>query len=169
MGSRKIFLGLIMCIMLCKVAFTQDAKIQSGIVYYFTNYVEWPASKSSGDFVIGIVGSGGVTDFLQQLARVKKVGTRKIVIKKISTVSTAKGCHIIFLTKKKSAEFDAAIVLAISTKSLLVTESEGFGEKGAGINFVTKKGKTAFEINESAINSCGLKVSSKLKALGIIL
>jgi len=169
MGSKKLILGFIMCIMFWGGTSAQNTKIQSGIIYYFTTNVEWPSSKSSGDFVIGVVGSGGIISSLKELASAKKVGTRKIVIKNVSSASAGKGCHILFLTKNKSSEVEAAVGVANSSNSLLVTESSGLGKKGSGINFVIKAGKTAFEINESAINGCGLKISGKLKSLGIVL
>lgn len=147
----------------------QVAEIQSGIVFYFTKYVEWPASRQSGDFVISVVGDDEITSHLQTMAKAKTVGARKIVVNKVATADAAKGSHIIFLAPNKAGQFGTATQLASSQNALLVTNSKGYGKKGAGINFITKNGKPSYEINQGAISSCGLKISAKLTALGTVI
>lgn len=147
----------------------QDAKIKSGIIYYFTKYVEWPASKSSGDFIICVVGNADIKPYLDVLAKAKTVGTRKIVVKTVNSPSEAKSANIIFLPKAKNSLFGTAVSIAKQYSCLLVTETDGYGRKGTGINLVTINGKPSFEINESATSACKLKVSSKLTALGTVL
>jgi len=149
--------------------YAQDVKIQSGIIYYFTNFVEWPSSKSSGDFIIGVIGKSDIKPYLDKLASIKKVGTRKIVIKSLSAAADAKSCHIIYLPKSMKSEFESAKGVAKAGNCLLVTEAPGMGKKGSGINFIVKNGKPSFEINESVISACGLKVSAKLKSLGTVI
>lgn len=146
----------------------QDAKVESGLMYYLTKYIEWPASKKSGDFIIATVGSSNIDPFLKSLASSKTVGTRKIVIKKVNAFSEAKNCHILFLPKKKTGEVASAGDLGKSNNILIVTEGSGMVKKGAGVSFTDKGGKTGFEINPAAIKSCGLKVSSKLLDLGTV-
>lgn len=147
----------------------QNAKIKSGIIYYFTKYVEWPANKSTGDFIICVLGNDDIKPYLDALASAKTVGTRKIVVKTINSVSEAKTANILFLPQSKNNQFSNAASVAKQYNCLLVTETGGYGKKGAGINLITKDGKPSFEINESATSACKLKVSSKLTALGIVI
>jgi hypothetical protein len=149
-------------------AIAQDAKVESGLMYYLTKYIEWPASKKTGDFVIATIGSSDIDTFLKSLASSKTVGTRKIVIKKIKTPGEAKSCHILFIPKNKIREVAAFADIAKSNKILIVTEGAGMVKKGAGVSFTDKGGKTGFEINPAAIKSCGLQVSSKLLDLGTV-
>ena len=164
---KKIVLTIgIMALLGFSNLFAQEAKVQSGLIYHFTKYIQWPANKKSGDFVIGVVGDAELKKMLSVVASAKTVGTQKIVVKSFSSPAECSGCHIIFLSSGKSGQFDAAKSSAKSNKALLITEKSGLGTKGAGINFTNSGGKMSFELNESATNGCGLKVSAKLAALG---
>ncbi|MCK4640786.1 MAG: YfiR family protein [Candidatus Marinimicrobia bacterium] len=46
--------------------------------------------------------------------------------------------------------------------------SKGFANEGVAINFVTVEGKIRFEINIRALESAGLRVSSQLLKLAIL-
>ena len=150
-------------------SYGQVGKVQSGIVYYFRSYIEWPAAKQAGDFEISVLGATDLTDYLQTLAKVKTVGSRKITVKSVTSISEAKGSHILFLAENKLDQFDGAAEIAKSNNILLVTDKNGYGKKGAGINFITKDGKPSYEINQSMVNACELKVSSKLTDLGSVI
>ncbi len=159
---------LAFCVFLFSVSQThaQTEKIQSGIFYYFTTYIEWPPAKSTGDFVITVVGNDPIVSHLKDMAKAKRVGSRPIVVKQSSTIQAASESHIIFLGNDKLSQFSTALAVAASKNILLVTDMDGYGEKGAGINFFIKNGKPAYQINNGAIASCGLKSSSKLTSLG---
>lgn len=145
----------------------QQSQVQSAYIYHFTKYMEWPTSKQSGNFVIGVVGDSPIIPYLQTLAASKKAGVQTIVVKKFSSVSAASNCHILFISAKNSNELTAAISKGQSNSTLIITEKAGLGKKGACINFVIIAGKARFEINESAIKSNKIKVSAKLVQMGI--
>jgi hypothetical protein len=145
----------------------QKSEIQSAYIYHFTKYIEWPSTKQSGDFIIGILGDSPITAYLNVLASEKKAGTQKIVIKNFLSTSSITDCHILFISSKKSSELQTAIEKTLLFNTLVITEKEGNGKKGAGINFITIDGKSRFEINEKSINKGKIKVSAKLIQVGI--
>ncbi len=158
----------LICLFNIGSAFSQSqGQVKGSMIYHFTKYMQWPASKASGDFVIGVVGNSDTYSMLQTLAKSKKVGSRTIVVKKISSASQGSGCSIIYLSADQIGQFDAAKNAASTGKALLVTEKSGMGKKGAGINFIQTGGKVKFEINESSIKANGIKVDSKLAAMGV--
>jgi hypothetical protein len=163
------FLIFICLITTSFASFSQGAEIKSGIVYYFTRYVEWPASRQSGDFIINVVGNDDITGHLQTMSKAKSLGSRKIVVSAVNSVADAKNCHILFLASDKLSEFNSAVLTAENNNFLLVTDESGYGKKGAGINFITKNGKPSYEINQTAVSKCGLKISSKLTTLGTVI
>ncbi|MCP4522005.1 MAG: YfiR family protein [Cytophagales bacterium] len=144
------------------------SKVQAGLMYHFTKYVEWPADMRKGDFVIGVIGGGDIVAPLQQLAKAKKAGTQKIVIKVFNSMADVKKCNILYLPKDQSSKFNAANALAAKNNSLLITENAGLGKKGSSVNFILQGGKPKFEINKASIKKAGLKVNDKLVALGIV-
>tara|TARA_B100000809_G_scaffold136817_1_gene134339 strand:+ start:41 stop:553 length:513 start_codon:yes stop_codon:yes gene_type:complete len=148
----------------------EQSQVQSAYIYHFTKYMEWPAAKQSGDFVIGVIGVIGdspITPYLKSLAASKKAGMQSIVIKEFSSVSKVTNCHILFVSSKKSYELSSAIIKGKELSALIITAKAGYGKKGAGINFVTVGGKSRFEINESSIAASNVKVSAKLIQMGI--
>jgi hypothetical protein len=143
------------------------AKMQSAYIYHFTKYMQWPSAKQSGDFVIAVVGSSEIYEHLQNMAAIKKAGVQNIIIKKFGSVAAVSDCHMIFLSASKSYQLGSAIGKGKQFHALIVTEKNGYGKRGAGINFVIIEGKPKFEVNESSINQNGIKVSAKFVQLGI--
>lgn len=163
-----------MLVVSTKILVAQDARIESGLMYYFALNTEWPASKKTGDFVIVVVGSAKIEPFLKSLARTKKVGNQTIVIKKVSAVSEVGNCHIMFFAKAMKAILPEAIKVAKSKNILVVTEGFGKAKKGAGISFTITSGtadfklKTSYDVNPTSIVSSGLKANKKLLDLGTV-
>ena len=144
-------------------------EIHSMMLYNFMKYVNWPASVSSGDFVIGVIGDGDVYGTLTKWYGTKSKGAQKIVIKQFNSPSEISGCHVLYVGKGSSGDFDA-ILGAISGKpTLTITDKTGLGKKGSCINFKTVGGKLKFELNQAALDGASLKVSSQLTGMAILI
>jgi hypothetical protein len=159
-----IFLATI----LAGAAFGQKEKIQSSYIYNFTNYISWPESSKSGDFIVGVIGSGPLLNELNTLAATKKVITQTIVVKQMGSVSDIDKCQVLIITESKSSQLQEALAKIGNDPTLVITESPGLATKGAGINFVVKDGKMLFELNKARIEKRGLKINSKLTALALL-
>lgn len=163
----KVVLFVSSLFILTNVFSQQQSQVQSAYIYNFTKYMQWPSAKQSGEFVIAVVGSSPITANLKVLAATKKVDAQSILVKEYGSVSQVGACHIIILAPSKSGEVSAAISKAQSSNALLITDKPGLGKKGAGMNFVVVGGKARFEINQSAIDKCKIKVNPKLASIGI--
>ncbi|MES2732946.1 MAG: YfiR family protein [Bacteroidota bacterium] len=162
-----IVLGLLF--MSCTTqAQSQDYRFHSIFMFNFTKYIQWPEDSKTGDFVIGIIGNSAITIELEKLANSKTVGTQKIVIKKIKSAGEAEKCQIVFIPQNESKDFEALQQSLKNKPVLIITEKDGLVKKGSAINFVLQEGKMRFEMNLSATQSAGLKVSSQLTSLAIL-
>jgi len=148
--------------------FSQDAKFKALFMYNFTKYLEWPAEKQKGDFVIGIYGTSPITQELRIIAGKKKVGIQNIVIKEYSTPAGLSGCHIIFIPENRSARIDEIRNSCTGTGTVLITEKAGLAKTVSGLNYVSIDGKQSFEINKTNLEKQGVKVNSVLLSLGIV-
>jgi hypothetical protein len=147
----------------------QNYKMHTVFIFSFTRYVQWPDAYNGGDFEILVLGDSPIVDELKSMAQVKKVGDRPIKVTKISNVSEIRKCNILFIPTTKSPEI-AEVLAKITTQSILVvTEEQGLGAKGSNVNFITKDGKLAFELNQGATTKQGLKVSNELSRLAILI
>ncbi|MEL7002170.1 MAG: YfiR family protein [Bacteroidota bacterium] len=143
-----------------------ESKIKTVFVFNFTKYIQW--SSESQEFVIGVVGGDNETlTAFKSMAKQKSAASRKIVIREIESAVDYSTCNIIYITEENSNKL-SEIKSKRLKNILIVTEKEGMAEKGSGINFVKKDGKLRFELNEKVVENSGLKVSSQLKGLAIL-
>jgi hypothetical protein len=99
----------------------------------------------------------------------KPKGTKKYVIKKLSSAAEAATCQVVYLGKGKSKEFEN-IKGSVTGKSVLtITDGNGLGEKGSCINFKVIDGKLKFELNQGTVSSANLKVSGQLSSMAIMI
>src|SRR5687767_4351168 len=78
----------------------------SMMVFNFTNYVQWPDHSASGEFVIGVIGNTDVYNTLNTWYGGKPRGSKTYVVKKFNNASEVTDCHVVFIDKTKSGEFD---------------------------------------------------------------
>jgi hypothetical protein len=112
-----------------------------------------------------VVGESPLVDELKTLAQNKKVGDRPIKIVKISGVAEIRKCSMIFLPAERSNELPEVLKRVKDQSILVMTEQAGLGMQGSCINFITKEGKLAFELNQSALIKQNLKASTELTRL----
>lgn len=147
----------------------QNYKLRTVVVYSFTRYIHWPEEYDAGNFDIKVLGESPFVAELENMAKIKKVGDRSIVISKIGDLSELGRCQILIVPAEQSSKL-AEILQKLGDQSVLVvTEQPGLGTKGSDINFIDKDGKLAFELNQSAINKRKLKVSTELTRLAILI
>jgi hypothetical protein len=145
-------------------------EVYSMMVFNFTKYVQWPDHTESGDFIIGVVGNADVFATLTTWYGGKPRGTTKTyVIKKFNSSAEVTDCHVLFIDKSKSGEFEAINSKVKGKGTLLITDKNGLGEKGSGINFKTIDNKLKFELNQKAIEASNLKVSGALSSMAILI
>ena len=145
-------------------------ELHSMMVFNFLKYIEWPADTKSGDFVIAVIGDENVFQTLQKFYSNRKVGSQQVSIKKYGSASEISGnCHLVYLSKAKSKEFEAVQSKFSSKATLIITDSNGLGKKGSSINFRLVGNRLKFELNQSAVTKSNLKVSSQLSSLAILI
>jgi hypothetical protein len=144
-------------------------EVYSMMVFNFTKYVQWPDHTASGEFVIGVVGNSDVYNTLNTWYGGKPRGTKTYVIKKFSNASEITDCHVVFIDKSKSGEFESINGKVKGKGTLVITDKNGLGEKGSGINFKTIDNKLKFELNQKALEASNLKVSGALSSMAILI
>jgi hypothetical protein len=162
---------------LAAIAFTGSAHAQerpihevySMMVFNFTKYVQWPDHTASGEFVIGVVGNADVFATLNTWYGGKPRGTKTYVIKKFNNASEVTDCHVVFIDKTKSGEFETINSKLQGKGTLVITDRNGLGSKGSGINFKTVDNKLKFELNQKALETANLKVSGALTSMAILI
>jgi hypothetical protein len=144
-------------------------EIHAAMLFNFIKYVQWPNEGEAGEFVVGVIGDDNVFNTLNQWYNGKPKGSKKYVIKKLSSADESSNCQVVYVGKSKNKEFEN-IKNSISGKSVLtITDGNGLGQKGSCINFKVIEGKLKFELNQSTLTSSNLKVSSQLSSMAILI
>jgi len=148
---------------------SREYTIKAGYLYNFGLYVRWPEEafvSEDAPFVIGVLGVDPFGATLDQVAAVKRIGDRRIVVRRFDSLDQYRPCHILFVAKTTSVEehFEAIRRLR-ATHVLLVGERPAFAHRGGTINFVLENNKIRFEVNQSAAQRGDLKISAKLLQL----
>jgi hypothetical protein len=145
----------------------EEYALKSAFVYNFTRYIEWTSSNEGDEFIIGVIGYSPIIRHLQAIAVSKEVNGKKIVVKQFYTPEEIKFCHILFIPNQ--VNYSIQSILQHTFKgTLTVSEEEGYASQGTALNFVLVNNKLKFESNVKAIDAAGLKASSELLRLAIV-
>lgn len=145
-----------------------DYAIHANIIYHFTKYIDWPESKKSGDFVIGVVGDTPLFEELKKIIANKSVGSQRIVVKKVPPSQQSYDCHILFVSEEETVSLKKISARTEGQPVLLVCEEEGSASKGACINFTVVSDRLKLEINKNNILQHQLNIASELLRLGVL-
>lgn len=167
--KRVTLLGAIF-LLVAHATQAQNYKLRTVVIYSFTRYIHWPQEYASmGTFDIKVFGDSPIIDELGEMARIKTVGDRPIVITKVASLEGIETCHILFVPAAQSGKL-AGILKKLEGKStLVITEQPGLGQQGSDINFLDNDGKLTFELNQSSLKKRELKASSELTRLAILI
>lgn len=167
----KLLLPVFLSAIIGLPAFAQRPiyEIHSMMIYNFIKYIQWPDHDQSENFVIAVIGDDDVYNTLNTWYGGKLKGNKKFVVKKFNSPAEITECHILYVAKDSSKEFDAIKSKVASSNTLIITDKPGLGEKGSGINFRTINNKLAFELNQKAVEASQLKVSGQLSSMAILI
>jgi hypothetical protein len=166
----RLFL-LLLCFVLSKTAISQslrkEADLKAVFIYNFTQYIEWDSSGITNEFVIGIIGNSEVSPALIEIAKTNKIRSRAIKVIKYDKPENIGRCQILFITNEST--FSLQSILRNTEKgTLTISETTGYANMGSAINFVIRNDKLRFEANLKSLDMAGLKASSQLLKLAII-
>ena len=162
--------GFLSIILLASIiAHAQAYKQHPLFIYSFTRYIQWPDAYNEGDFEILVFGDSPIIEELNTMARAKKIGDRTIKVKKINTTAEIRKCNMLFIPVDQSGKHSDVLQKVGGQSILLITEQSGLGALGSCINFITKDGKLAFELNQTALTKQNLKASSEITRLAIMI
>ena len=172
---RMCTAGLVTAVLLSVPAFPAQAPqadeegVKAAFLYNFTKFVEWPASafEERGSLRLCVLGEDPFGKSLRAVVEGEQVQGRPITLLRIDSLDNPGSCHILFLGRSEAERLPAVLAAVRGAPVLTVSETPGSLDKGAGINFVLRDGKVRFEINQTAVEGHGLKMSSKLLRLAI--
>ncbi|MBV2089860.1 MAG: YfiR family protein [Candidatus Thiodiazotropha sp. (ex Ctena orbiculata)] len=154
----------------------QDSELEAALlktvfIYNFAKFTRWPENRSEtmqDSLTLCSIGDDNITNNLPKLAgRVLRGKPIKSV--KISNESELSECHVLYLAESTQDRIQK-ILQAIETRPILtISEMKRFSQGGGMIELTQDLEKLRFIINLNTTRSSGLRLSSQLLDLAIII
>ena len=178
--SRYAVPLLFLCLMLVCTVLTHAApaaepiadeyQVKAAFLFNFAKFVEWPTeafSDPNAPLVITVFGEDPFNGSLEAV-KGKLVNNRKLTIRRVKDIQDIGKSNVLFVSPSARKEL-ARILEALQGQNVLTVGEDGvFTQCGGIINFVKEDNRVRFEVNVTAAERAGLKISSRLLALARI-
>lgn len=139
--------------------------LKAAFIYQIAKFVEWPPSNAP--LRLCVLGGNPFGAALEAI-RGKPVNERKMEVVLLDVGADTRECAMLFVAAPAEKHLDRIVALSRGAGMLTMGDTEGFGQRGAMVNFFLENGKVRFEINLDVARQGGLKISSKLLSLARI-
>jgi hypothetical protein len=140
-----------------------EYQVKAAFLLNFTKFAEWPAAAFAAPdspIAICILGDDPFGGALDQMVAGEVVNRRKVATLRIKRAPPPKSCQVLFAG---GSENDLPKILpGLGPGVLTVGEGETFMRGGGMIAFVLENRRVRFEINQTAAENAGIKLSSRL-------
>ena len=144
--------------------------VKAGFLYNFAKFVRWPDTafdSPDAPLSLCVIGDDPFGDDLNGLSS-RKVRGREIAVARDIRTQEAVRCHVLFVSASLRGELEPVLDAVRSRHVLTVGDVSGFAQAGGMINLVTDEGRVRFEVNPTAADRAGLRISSDLLSLATI-
>ena len=146
--------------------------VKAAFVLNFARFTAWPDDAfSDGTAPIELCVYGGQQTW-DSFATIdgQQVGARKIHVRLMNPTETVDKCHIVFFDHHVDRDDLIALLARVKLRPVLtVGETADFVSLGGIVNLFSNDGRLRFEIIPSRARRGGLRISSRLLKLAIIL
>jgi hypothetical protein len=164
---KKIYFILLLLTIPMFTMVAQEAKLKAAFTQNFIRYIGWPEQSMQGDFVIAVVRSKDVADWIRDQSAGKKFGFQDIVVKEYRNIEEIEQAQVIFVSSSVNIRSSSEVLIEKARKfnSLVVSEYEGATAHGSAINFVVRENVLKFELHKGNAAWMGLQFSSRLESM----
>ena len=168
-GFFSAFLASILFVSMTNAGETgREYLVKAAFLYNFIKFVTWENEKNTDQISICAFGD---TELLSDLKSIegKKAHERIISVAEMESLNKTIKCNVIFISRYESPDYKKLIAEAEKSGILTVSDIDGFAGKGGIIElFATEDNRIRFKINIKAAEKSGLRISSELLKLAVI-
>jgi hypothetical protein len=143
-----------------------EQAIKTAFVFNLTKYVEWPNSRS--EIVIGFIGEGAMGDSLHSVLEGKSSEGRPIRVVLNPADDDLSRCDLVYLAPPSVKSFHAELEKLRNRAVLTIGDADWFAREGGIIGLVRTDGQIRIQVNLQAAQTAGLRISSRLLNLALI-
>jgi hypothetical protein len=148
-----------------------EYQVKAAFLLNFARFVVWPADAFESDktpisFCIFRQNPFGTS--LDEITEGKTIANRGLVVRRVEELPDLKTCQLVFVSDAAEKDLPAVLDELKVSSALVVGESQGFADRGGGIQLYLDADKVRFTVNVDATKRARLNVSSKLLTLAKI-
>lgn len=140
-----------------------EYQVKAAFLLNFTKFVEWPQSAfadATAPFGICVLGKDPFGRTLDDVAEGETVQGRTLAVHRITQLPPGHSCQLLYIDAPPAER--ARLLEGAGPGVLTVGEGQAFVREGGVIGFIPDNRKVRFDINQSAAERSGLKLSSRL-------
>lgn len=166
--AAALFLALLLFGSVLRSEQVAEYQVKAEFIERFTRFVDWPSTahvEHANSFAIGVVGDNPFNGYLVRMAANRKIKGKSVEVRQVAASDSLSSFDVVFISSSERKNLSSVLSRANGLPVLTIGDTSGFADSGVMINFYNAGDQVRFEINETAADHCGLKVSSKLLAL----
>jgi len=147
---------------------TGEAQVKAMFVYNFLKFVEWPPDTTLAardPFIVVIIGDGATADATAHFLESKSIGERPLLVLRNRSDQSLTGARAAFVVEPDAKKLHRVLDAAAVARVLTIGEGDSFTTRGGVIGLIVEDRKVRFDVDTSAAQNAGLRVSSKLLTL----
>ncbi len=147
-----------------------EYEVKAAYLYNFGSFVEWPAQFTvvkRDFFTICVLGQDPFGRTLDATFAGESIAGKNVVAKRISKPQEAMDCQILFISSSEEHGLKEIVAALAKTSVLTVSDMSQFARRGGMVQFVLEGTKVRFEVNLTAAEHAGLRLSAQLLKLAV--
>jgi hypothetical protein len=171
--SSALTFGLVCCLLFVPPPFNAQGepeiryRTEANYLAHFASFVDWPASAfadAHAPLQLCMFGNVDFGNSIMPLTNGLKPHGRRIEVRSLKKADQYKSCHILFIGREDSANYNAILSPVQDLPVLTVGETVDFPDAGGIVNFVF--GETLqIDVNAGAAHRAHLKIHSALQSM----
>lgn len=148
-----------------------EYQVKAAFLFSFTKFIEWPSDafhSSNAPITLCVFRHDPFGSALDEIIQGKTVNNHQVLARRVNELPDLKSCQLVFVGKEEDKGLSEVLNSLKGTSALVVGETDGFAERGGGVQFFLEASQLRFAINVDAVQRARLTVSSKLLVLAKI-
>jgi hypothetical protein len=141
----------------------RENQLKSAYLFNFLKFVEWQATSVSGTLTVCFSGADGVHDALSTGIDSKRVGSRRLALRRLQPGDPIAGCDVIYVDAATPA--NSPLFATRQPSVLTVSDLRGFARGDGIIEIFTESNRLRFKVNVDNAQAAGLRISASLLQL----
>jgi uncharacterized protein DUF4154 len=138
--------------------------LKAGYLLNFMKFVEWPAHAPAATFTVCFLGNSGVHDELSTGLHPKRLGTHRLITRRLAPAESAAACQVLYIDAEHLAHI-APLIVEPPAALLTVSDAPQFLQSGGIIGLFAEGDRLRFRISVENARRANLRISSHLLQL----